>query len=106
MVRLQIVYAAKSKSTYNVELNRVEVEGPFLLAKALMVCSQHSILVALHGTHIITCLLQPDVHLTNSSPTLAPSLLLDAGCSKQAGASAKAVASWGKTQHCRFWEWF
>ena len=37
MMRLQIVYAAKSKSTYNVELNRVEVEGPFLLAKALMV---------------------------------------------------------------------
>lgn len=35
---LQIVYAAKSQSMYNVELNKVEVDGPFLLAKAMMVC--------------------------------------------------------------------
>ncbi|KAL3155322.1 hypothetical protein ABBQ38_010886 [Trebouxia sp. C0009 RCD-2024] len=32
----KIVYAAKSKSTYNIELNKVEVDGPFLLAKAMM----------------------------------------------------------------------
>ena len=33
----QIIYAAKSRSTYNVELKKVEETGPFNLAKAFMV---------------------------------------------------------------------
>ena len=37
MTALQVIYAAKSKSTYNVELKKVEEQGPFNLAKAIMV---------------------------------------------------------------------
>lgn len=36
-VSVQVIYAAKSKSTYNVELAKVEETGPFTVAKAFMV---------------------------------------------------------------------
>jgi len=34
---VQIIYAAKSRSTYNVELKKIEELGPFNVAKAFMV---------------------------------------------------------------------
>lgn len=36
-LNLQVVWAAKSNSTYNVELKKVEEQGPFNMAKAIMV---------------------------------------------------------------------
>lgn len=82
VVCLQIVYAAKSKSTYNVELNRVEVEGPFLLAKAMMVCILHCMQNRVtYGIHNITHV-APDIQLANVPHSMAHSLLLNAGCAK------------------------
>ena len=69
--RMQIVYAAKSKSTYNIELNRVEVEGPFLLAKALMVSSLQPVSVLLMACISSPVCLQSESQLTNSSQTVA-----------------------------------
>ena len=36
---LQVIFAAKSRSMYNVDLENVEEQGVFNTAKAIMVCS-------------------------------------------------------------------
>jgi len=67
----QIIYAAKSRSTYNVELKKVEETGPFNLAKAFMVSAlahQWQAVVMCHCAN--DCFTSSVLHHPRSNPLI------------------------------------